>query len=861
MLQAPWVQVASVGFPSFGQKALAGIRSALFFASRPLRFHLVVDALGQRDVQRALDSLEPWLREKGSFRFYQQEGLQDAWREIHALVPEDCLQFSGHYGSAGWLRMFPHLVVPSSEADDALIWVDAGDFVFLADPAELAQHVENFDEDDFMAVADDQVLALPMQVFSLKRLRSARRSSWRSWAELVTDAVHRGYAEQGRSFCGLGEGLGMVWLLHHAQNRWIYHEIPHHWTYMPWAVWLPSTGTGSLWASSDTLWRLPADPVWSDSVFPGLSDFTTLRVKCPSYLEDLAGYIRVALDADPEMLNLTGSFADPKPAVDIFRKHFRLTRDAQIVDEFAQRVGCEDRIKAVHLPVMFHEVPWVHRFLDFWAGAEVWSAGSSRLRELRTERAEMLLSVMNQNSALSVMNPSFECPQDDNSLTIHGDHGVCCFLLAATGLQTCKGTVMEQNEEAEDFLRDAWERQFRKKPPAPGRVTVVTVDTNKPRRFIMLGAGRLPVINAGFGEDWFSWRDKPRLYHKFLNAFAAKHPERFVALVDGFDTIFGGCSEEELLSAFNMTVSASDASVVWGAENCCFPWRDSCLGSKTLAPQRWSVLKQFGLKEGYEGLGDCRRCRDLDIPGYDSFCSAPPAYEHLNSGFLMGLAKDVSHVVEQWLKLYWNNSETDQLVARTTFLQTQQVTKMTLDYSGSLVLTVGNIPETAIAEVFSIQENVIRNHRTGAVQCFIHGAGPGKVFLAHLLQQLATSQRDRLGKRELELSIKECSASLELGSSASVLRKRAEKYRKLGQYEKAIQDFTGSLKLEDNALALAGRGAAFRSLGRLPEAIGDFNMAAHLEPDNIQVYMGRAQVLREQGQVMQASATSESNMY
>lgn len=65
MLQAPWVQVASVGFPSFGQKALAGIRSALFFASRPLRFHLVVDALGQRDVQRALDSLEPWLREKG----------------------------------------------------------------------------------------------------------------------------------------------------------------------------------------------------------------------------------------------------------------------------------------------------------------------------------------------------------------------------------------------------------------------------------------------------------------------------------------------------------------------------------------------------------------------------------------------------------------------------------------------------------------------------------------------------------------------------------------------------------------------------------------------------------------------------
>lgn len=26
----------------------------------------------------------------------------------------------------GWLRLFPHLVVPSSEAEDALIWIDAG---------------------------------------------------------------------------------------------------------------------------------------------------------------------------------------------------------------------------------------------------------------------------------------------------------------------------------------------------------------------------------------------------------------------------------------------------------------------------------------------------------------------------------------------------------------------------------------------------------------------------------------------------------------------------------------------------------------------------------------------------------------
>ena len=57
--------VASVGSPAFGRKAMAGIRSALSFATRPLRFHLVVDVLGERDVKAALEELEPDLLAKG----------------------------------------------------------------------------------------------------------------------------------------------------------------------------------------------------------------------------------------------------------------------------------------------------------------------------------------------------------------------------------------------------------------------------------------------------------------------------------------------------------------------------------------------------------------------------------------------------------------------------------------------------------------------------------------------------------------------------------------------------------------------------------------------------------------------------
>ena len=72
---------------------------------------------------------------------------------------------------------------------------------------------------------------------------------------------------------------------------------------------------------------------------------------------------------------------------------------------------------------------------------------------------------------------------------------------------------------------------------------------------------------------------------------------------------------------------------------------------------------------------------------------------------------------------------------------------MTLDYSGSLVLTVGNIPETSVEQVLSVRNGTghkagpyIHNHVTDAPQCFVHGAGPGKLFVAHVLNMLQAAQ-------------------------------------------------------------------------------------------------------------------------
>ena len=57
----------------------------------------------------------------------------------------------------------------------------------------------------------------------------------------------------------------------------------------------------------------------------------------------------------------------------------------------------------------------------------------------------------------------------------------------------------------------AKERQFRQKVPADGQVLVVTVDTEKPQRFEMLGVPGRAVLNAGYGARWRSWHDKPKL--------------------------------------------------------------------------------------------------------------------------------------------------------------------------------------------------------------------------------------------------------------------------------------------------------------------------------------------------------------
>ena len=108
----------------------------------------------------------------------------------------------------------------------------------MDDPSQLADLRGAFDDDDLLAVADSQVLALPLAIFDgwmrpqaladllltpdawqlpLAENGGAGRAT-RPRLDLVA-LSQPGYADDGPRFCRLGEGMGLVYLLNEKKNR------------------------------------------------------------------------------------------------------------------------------------------------------------------------------------------------------------------------------------------------------------------------------------------------------------------------------------------------------------------------------------------------------------------------------------------------------------------------------------------------------------------------------------------------------------------------------------------------------------------------------------------------------------------
>lgn len=352
--------VASIGSPAFGRKALAGVRSALFFAeARPLRFHLLADRAGQRSLQEALASLEPWLASRGTFRIYGEEELSHAWRQVRRLVPEACLHYDPRYGSPGWLRLFP-LDVIRDPTVRVLIWVDAGDYIFLSDPSKLLEHHAKFKSQHLLGAPIGH--PLPFQLYDLSKMRAA------DWTGIVSRAFSSGYANE-EAFCELGEGRTMAFLSTSEAYRDIWYWLPSDWAYEPWTEWSPGFGIYNVWSNSPYL-----ELVWRERMFLGLRDFMSLYVHCPDFQE-----VFVVMG-----INTWGSYENLAMTAAVAASYHILTwGNETYTDSKGQQLTCNQQARGVHLVLPFHHQPWVHRLLDFWVGHPVWTADWDKGRDLR----------------------------------------------------------------------------------------------------------------------------------------------------------------------------------------------------------------------------------------------------------------------------------------------------------------------------------------------------------------------------------------------------------------------------------------------------------------------------------------------
>jgi len=178
----------------------------------------------------------------------------------------------------------------------------------------------------------------------------------KDWSRTVASVVDEGYQAMGDEFCALGEGKVMSRLtLGERGKLWFW--LPSSWAYEPWMEDFPILGLKDLWTYNPAIWHMRE--------FPGLVNFLVMHVYCPSFIQSLAQL----LPADH--VDDAGLFA-----LALLRSknlHTAKKRNSSYTDWKGQLLTCGERVHGAHLVRPFHYAPWAHRFLNFWAGANVWS--------------------------------------------------------------------------------------------------------------------------------------------------------------------------------------------------------------------------------------------------------------------------------------------------------------------------------------------------------------------------------------------------------------------------------------------------------------------------------------------------------
>lgn len=324
------------------------------------------------------------------------------------------------------------------------------------------------------------------------------------------------------------------------------------------------------------------------------------------------------------------------------------------------------------------------------------------------------------------------------------------------------------------------------------KITITTVETRiQAVTFPMPGVPGKQFLNLGYNKSWDNLFTKPKIFLPWLQS--REDPEEIVVFADGADVMYGGCSDEELLDLYRRVVAVSGgARVLMGAEMGLDP---PPLGAMTdpfrqFETRRHDVQGALSLTdESYGGVANCEISRKKPEQCYTPTlleaqaghwpcagpCSFPPSLTYLNSGFIIGPVRDLIGVIEGMLK-YENVDDISHKVSHgspffmyklppnmnkvanvektgvynwhdqgaATMYMAEHPDKLSIDYTGSLVLNLHQLP---LKDILDVHPDALTNKVTGRVTCFLHANGPSLGKLNRTLVSMAQSSTKRRAQR------------------------------------------------------------------------------------------------------------------
>eukprot|EP00929_Paragymnodinium_shiwhaense_P020795 TRINITY_DN13742_c0_g1_i2.p1 TRINITY_DN13742_c0_g1~~TRINITY_DN13742_c0_g1_i2.p1 ORF type:complete len:1203 (-),score=352.51 TRINITY_DN13742_c0_g1_i2:62-3670(-) len=293
------------------------------------------------------------------------------------------------------------------------------------------------------------------------------------------------------------------------------------------------------------------------------------------------------------------------------------------------------------------------------------------------------------------------------------------------------------------------------------RLKMATVDTRQESSEILVrGSPGWSSVNLGKDKPWYGPSTKLALFQAWLRTQA----KDTIAILADDDLLSGGCSAEQVCSNYHRLVKASGGKeVVMSAEMGLYPYTDESTKEKygDLWDQMYTTLSNLNMS--LDAYQKAARCSHFKGPGA---CSSPPAYQYVNSGFLMGPVEKLLTVVKGARKMSRDSGHHDQGQLTAYFLDKPE--DIALDYAGLLSLStyqldswqllqvgrkgsrvgsllsegsLGSGKQRAKARAKSRQaliasligdleadnRKVARNSITGRVQCFLHFNSGGKL--------------------------------------------------------------------------------------------------------------------------------------